>query len=78
MAAEAGLNKAQAEKALEAFMEVTAKALKGGDKVQLLGFGTFAVTVRKARTGRNPITGASIEIPAKKVVKFKASTTFRI
>ena len=72
IAAQAGLSKAQAKKSLEAFMKVTAKALKGGDKLALVGFGSFSVTKKPARTGRNPRTGAAIKIAAKKVVKFKA------
>ena len=72
MAADAGLNKADAKRALEAFVNATSGALKGGDKVALVGFGSFSVNERSARTGRNPQTGATINIPAKKVVKFKA------
>ena len=74
------MNKAQlidaiAEKAgltLEAFVETVGEALKGGDKVALIGFGSFSVSERSARSGRNPQTGKTITIPAKKVVKFKA------
>ncbi|MBK6641364.1 MAG: HU family DNA-binding protein [Bacteroidetes bacterium] len=55
-----------------AFLNVTAKTLKKGDKVTLVGFGTFSVAKRAARTGRNPQTGKEIKIAAKKVVKFKA------
>ena len=72
IAAEAGLTKAQAKKTLEAFIEVTGKTLKAGDKIALVGFGSFGVTEKPARTGRNPRTGATIKIAAKKVVKFKA------
>jgi DNA-binding protein HU-beta len=72
MAADAGLSKADAKRALEAFVNATSGALKGGDKVALVGFGSFSVNERSARTGRNPQTGATINIPAKKVVKFKA------
>ena len=72
IAAEAGLTKAQAKKALEAFIEVTGKTLKAGDKIALVGFGSFGVTEKPARTGRNPRTGATIKIAAKKGVKFKA------
>ncbi|MDD2380767.1 MAG: HU family DNA-binding protein [Mariniphaga sp.] len=72
MAAGAGLTKADAKKALDAFLGATTKALKGGDRVALIGFGTFSVSERGARTGRNPQTGKEIKIPAKKVVKFKA------
>lgn len=72
MAAGAGLTKADAKKALDAFVSATSDALKGGDRVALIGFGSFSVTERGARTGRNPQTGKEITIPAKKVVKFKA------
>ena len=72
MAENAGLTKADAKKALDAFTEATTGALKGGDRVALIGFGTFSVAERGARTGRNPQTGKEIKIPAKKVVKFKA------
>ena len=72
IAAEAGLSKVQAKKALEAFGSVTGKTLKAGEKIALVGFGSFGVTEKPARTGRNPRTGATIEIAAKKVVKFKA------
>ncbi len=72
MAADAGLSKADAKRALEAFVNTTSGALKSGDKVALVGFGSFSVNERSARTGRNPQTGATINIPAKKVVKFKA------
>ncbi len=71
MAAKSGLTKADSKKALEAFMEATAEALKSDDKIQLIGFGTFSTSERAARTGRNPRTGAEIKIDAKKVVKFK-------
>ena len=72
MAAGAGLTKADAKKALDSFIGATTDALQGGDRVALIGFGTFSVTERGARTGRNPQTGKEIKIPAKKVVKFKA------
>jgi len=72
MASGAGLSKADAKKALESFVAATGEALKNGDKVSLVGFGSFSVTERSARTGRNPQTGAAIQIAAKKVVKFKA------
>jgi DNA-binding protein HU-beta len=58
--------------ALDAFIEAVTKALKKGDKVTLVGFGTFSVSKRAARMGRNPQTGAAIKIKAKKVAKFKA------
>jgi DNA-binding protein HU-beta len=72
MAAEANLSKADAKRALDAFQSAITKALKSGDRVALVGFGSFSVAERSARTGRNPQTGKEIKIPAKKVVKFKA------
>ena len=72
IAAEAGLTKAQAQKALEATVNAVAGALKNGESVQLVGFGTFSVVEKAARQGVNPATGAKIEIAAKKVAKFKA------
>lgn len=72
ISASAELSKADAKKALDATIEAITNALKEGDKVTLLGFGTFAVTERPARTGINPTTKEKIEIAAKKVVKFKA------
>ena len=72
MAANAGLSKADAKKALDAFVSATTDALKKGDRVALVGFGSFSVSTRSARKGRNPQTGKEINIPAKKVVKFKA------
>jgi DNA-binding protein HU-beta len=71
IADKAGLTKADAKKALDAFIEATGEALKSGDRVALVGFGSFSVAKRSARTGRNPQTGAEITIPAKSVVKFK-------
>jgi len=71
IAQKASMTKADAKKALDAFLEVTSESLKKGDKVTLIGFGTFSVVERAARTGRNPITGAALKVPAKKVVKFK-------
>lgn len=68
----AGISKVSAKVALEAFVSVTSESLKKGDKIALVGFGTFTVSERSARTGRNPQTGAAIEIGAKKSVKFKA------
>lgn len=72
IAAEAKLTKVQAKDALEATLKTVGEALAKGDKVALIGFGTFAVNEKPARTGRNPLTNATIQIPAKKVVKFKA------
>ena len=74
MAAQAGLSKADAKRALDAFVDTTTNALKKGDRVALVGFGSFGVSQRNARTGRNPQTGAPITIKAKKVVKFKAGS----
>jgi DNA-binding protein HU-beta len=74
IASSAGLTKADAKKALDAFIDTTSKALKKGDRVALVGFGSFSVAKRSARTGRNPQTGKEITIPAKKVVKFKAGS----
>ena len=68
----AGLTKADAKKALDVTLDAIAKALKAGDKVALLGFGTFAVSERPARQGINPATKQKIEIAAKNVIKFKA------
>lgn len=74
MANKAGLTKADAKKALDAFIETTSEALKGEDRVALIGFGSFSVSTREARTGRNPQTGKPIDMPAKKVIKFKAGS----
>ncbi len=70
--AAAGLTKADSKKALDATLDAIADALKKGDKVALVGFGTFAINERPAREGVNPANGTKITIPAKKVVKFKA------
>jgi DNA-binding protein HU-beta len=72
MAKDANLSKADAKRALESLTGNVTKALKKGDKVALIGFGTFSISKRAARTGRNPQTGAAIKIAAKKVAKFKA------
>ena len=72
MAGGAGISKADAKKALDAFIDTTTGALKKGDRVALVGFGSFSVSRRSARTGRNPQTGKEIQIAAKNVVKFKA------
>lgn len=74
IAEKAGLTKADSKKALEAFVETVGDALVAGDKVALIGFGTFSVSERSERTGRNPQTGKTITIAAKKVVKFKAGS----
>ena len=72
MATESGLTKADAKRALEGFVSATSGALKTGDKISLVGFGSFSVSKREARTGRNPQTGKEIKIAAKNVVRFKA------
>jgi DNA-binding protein HU-beta len=71
IAQEANLTKAQATDALNAFTKATSKSLKKGNKLTLVGFGTFSVSKRSARKGRNPQTGQEINIPARNVVKFK-------
>lgn len=71
IAGKAGLTKADAKKALDATIESITGALKAGDKVAVLGFGTFSVSERSARKGRNPQTGKEMMISAKKVAKFK-------
>ncbi len=74
IAEDAGITKAQAQAALNSFTSATTGALKTGDKVILVGFGTFSVSNRAARTGRNPQTGKEIKIAAKNVVRFKAGS----
>jgi len=74
IAKDANLTKADAKRALDAFIGATTGTLKNGGRVALVGFGSFGVSERNARTGRNPQTGAPIKIKAKKVVKFKAGT----
>ncbi|PLX29203.1 MAG: DNA-binding protein HU [Alphaproteobacteria bacterium] len=71
VAERAGLSKTDGTKAVDAFVDVITAALKKGDEIRLVGFGTFAVTQRKATEGRNPRTGEKINIPASKVPKFK-------
>ena len=77
MADSAEISKARAEKALNAFTDGVKKSLKKGRKVTLVGFGTFSVTKRAARTGRNPQTGEAIKIPASKAPKFTAGKDFK-
>jgi DNA-binding protein HU-beta len=72
IAKDAKVTKVAAGKALDSFIDSVKKALKKGDKVTLIGFGTFSVTQRKARKGRNPQTGKEIKIPARKAPKFAA------
>jgi len=74
MAADAGITKAAAKKALESFLGNVEGSLKKGNRVSLVGFGSWAVSKRNAREGRNPSTGQTIQIPAKNVVKFKAGS----
>ena len=77
MAEKSDLNKKQAEAALNAFVDTITEALKAGEKVQLMGFGTFEIKERAARIGRNPATKENIEIPAKKIPTFKAGKGFK-
>ena len=74
MASDAGISKAQAKSALESFTGSVSGALAGGNRVSLVGFGSFSVSRRNAREGRNPQTGATIQIAAKNVAKFKAGS----
>ncbi len=74
MAKAAGISKNAADKALNGFIEAVEEAMGDGEKVTLVGFGSFYVSERKARTGRHPKTGETIQIPARKVVKFKAGS----
>lgn len=75
MASDANITKAQAHNALNSFIDTVSKELKKGNKITLIGFGTFSVTKRSARKGRNPQTGKEINVPAKKIVKFKPGKT---
>ena len=77
IAEKSGLTKKDAEKALAATIEAVTAAMKAGDKVALVGFGTFAVKKRAARTGKNPKTGATIKIPAAKVPAFAAGKALK-
>ncbi len=72
IAAEAGFSKADAKKALDAVLKSVSNVLIAGDKVSLIGFGTFSVAERSARSGINPLTKQPLNVPAKKVAKFKA------
>ena len=74
MAEQAGITKAAAKKALESFLGDVEKTLKDGGRVSLVGFGSWSVSKRNAREGRNPQTGKTIKIAAKNVVKFKAGS----
>ena len=77
MAEQTNLSKKDAEAALKAFIDVVSEELKKGEKVQLVGFGTFEVTERAAREGRNPQTGETMEIKASKTPKFKAGKALK-
>ena len=77
MAEKAQLSKKDAEAALKAFTDVVAEELKKGEKIQLVGFGTFEVSERAARTGRNPQTGEEMNIAASKAPKFKAGKALK-
>ncbi len=72
IADDAGITKSQANACIDSFVQAVTKTLKSGNKLTLVGFGTFSVSKRAARNGRNPQTGAVIKIKAKKVAKFKA------
>jgi DNA-binding protein HU-beta len=72
IADDAGITKTQANACVDSFIEAVTKTLKSGNKLTLVGFGTFSVSKRAARNGRNPQTGAVIKIKAKKVARFKA------
>ncbi len=74
MASAAGISKAAADKSLNAFLDAVTNALADGDKVTLVGFGTFSTSDRAERQGRNPQTGAAIKIPARTVARFKAGS----
>jgi len=77
MAEDAGITKTQAAAAMKSMIDNITKSLKKGNKVTFVGFGTFDVSRRKARSGRNPQTGAAIQIPASIVPKFKAGKAFK-
>ena len=77
IAEKAELSKKDAEKAVKAFTDTVAEQLKAGEKIQLVGFGTFEVAERAARTGKNPQTKEEIQIPASKAPKFKAGRALK-
>ncbi len=77
MAKDSGASKAVAEKSLNSFVDAVTKTLKKGNKVALVGFGTFSISKRKARKGRNPQTGAIIKIAARKAPKFTAGKALK-
>jgi DNA-binding protein HU-beta len=78
IAGKSGLTKADSKKALDAAVEAVSESLKAGDRVALVGFGSFSVSERSSRTGRNPQTGKEITIAAKKVVKFKPGAELQV
>jgi DNA-binding protein HU-beta len=77
VATEVGITKAQTEKLLDCTLDTIKKAVKKGDEVKLVGFGTFVKAKRKARTGRNPQTGKAIKIPATSFPKFRPGAEFK-
>ena len=77
IATKVGMTKAEANRALDATMEAIAEALEKGDRVPLVGFGTFGTSKRDARTARNPRTGETIKIPARKAVTFKVGSKLK-
>lgn len=77
IAGETGLTKSQAESAINSFTGAVSKSLSNGEPVTLIGFGTFSVAERSARTGRNPQTGATLKIAAKKLPKFSAGKALK-
>lgn len=77
VAGSAGLTKSDSEKAVNALIDIVENTVRGGDKVTIPGFGTFSVSDRKARTGRNPQTGEAIKIKASKAPKFTAGSGFK-
>ena len=77
IANDASITKAQAQEALDAFVSNVQRSLKSDDKVTLTGFGTFSASTRGERTGRNPQTGQSIQIPARRVAKFSAGKALK-
>ena len=77
LASAADLSKADASRSLDSFIDVVTNAMKGGDQVTIVGFGTFLVRKRDARSGRNPRTGETIQIPASNVPSFKAGKALK-
>jgi DNA-binding protein HU-beta len=77
ISADSGLSKADAGKSLESTLNIVTRTLSGGDAVSLVGFGNFSVSRRNARIGRNPQTGAEIQIPARNAVKFSAGKALK-